>query len=70
MLSEISQTEKGKQCLVFICVILTKKKKGKLVDTEIIKVVPSGWYWEKWGEIGNGVEHFSHRMNKVRRPNV
>ena len=44
MLSDISQTEKEKYCMVFLtCGIFRKKERVKLIETDSRKVVAKGW---------------------------
>ena len=51
MLSEISQTEKDKYCMVSLICGIKKKKKVKLIETESRMVVARG---EEAGEMGRG----------------
>ena len=53
MLSDISQTEKEKYCMVFLtCGIFRKKERVKLIETDSRKVVAKGW--ELVGGMGRG----------------
>ena len=55
MLSDISQTEKEKYCMVFLtCGIFRKKERErvKLIETDSRKVVAKGW--ELVGGTGRG----------------
>ena len=67
MLSEISQTEKDKYCMVsFICGI----HKSQTHKTESRVVVTRGWGWGKWGDDGRRVQAASFRMDKFWGSNV
>ena len=52
ILSEISQTEKNKYCMIsFYVESKNQKKKQKLTDTEnrlVVTRVEEGWGWAKW----------------------
>ena len=47
--SEISQPEEDKDCMLSLTVYL--KKKGELIVTESKMVVTRGWGWEKRGDV-------------------
>lgn len=56
MLSEISQPEKDKYCVVSLICGIVKKKKGKLVETESSKGVARGLSWRKQAEVDKRVQ--------------
>ena len=62
-LSEISQTEKDKYCMVSIGEFLEKRKKKSNSETE--KWFPRPGEWRKQAEVGKGVQTLSYKMNKV-----
>lgn len=51
MLSEISQTEKDKYCVIFYMLNPKKKKKAKFIEIESSMVATRGG-WGRWGDAG------------------
>ena len=69
MLSEISQTEKDKYCMVLLtCGI--KKAGGQTHRNRLEWWLPGAKRWGRWGEVDKRVHIFSYKMNKFWGCNV
>ena len=44
--------------------MLNLKKKAKLIETESKIVVPRGWGWEEWEDVGQKVQISDWEMSK------
>ena len=69
MLSEISQTQKDKSCMIsLICRVL--KTKSQIHSERMIEYwLPGAGKWEKWVDAGESIQTFNYNMNKFWRPN-
>lgn len=65
--NKYSMRKKNKYCmnaLWFHLYVKFKKKKAKLIETESKIVVPRGWGWEEWEDVGQRVQISNCEMSK------
>ena len=61
MLSEISQTEKDKYCMVSLTYGI-KKAGGQTHRNRLELWLPGAERWRRWGEVGKRVQTFSYKF--------
>ena len=68
MLHEISQTTEKQ--ILYDLTLHVESKKVKLVESESRIVVAKPMEIGRWGDVGQRVQTFSYKMNKLWRSNV